>query len=116
MSRQEANDLKRDEKRRRQRMYDQAREVACQAVGLTYAKRAVSNVHGTASTSATGELVTDAKSLEKAKSHVIIAGSLEHDWDIEISNALGRQIVGSGVSIFPGQRQANGRPLAPLHS
>ncbi len=115
MSRQEADDLKRDAKRQQQRMYDEAREVACQAAGLTYAKRAVSPVCGSVSTSATGERTTDSKSTEKAKAHVIVHAGLEHDWDIEMTNALGKQIVGSGVSIFEGQRKANGRPLAPLH-
>lgn len=75
--------------------YNTVRAVACRQVGLDYHKVS---------------LPTDANP-QHAKFQNTPGARREKSWEMTQPDSLGRLIPDAGISPFPGQTRANGRPL-----
>ena len=99
---------------RKLRDYDPIVEVACRQVKMDYIRRRVSVASGGYALDDAGHTVSDAKSSAQADAHCRMMQSLPETWEKEVPNALGRQVIEKGRSIFEGQSRASGGPLPAL--
>ena len=78
--------------------YDEAREIACLAVDVNYVRRSISAA---------------AENTQAFRD--VYSTSLTASWDIEeLSAVVSPELRRDERPIYPGQKRASGRPLAPL--